>query len=155
MNQRDRVFEMLGNRRLRWAYFATGWLGTGLGVAGAILPVLPTTPFLLVAAWGFGRSSPVLHRWLMAHPRFGGTLRGWYDHGAIAPWIKAVALAGLASSIFAVFSLTAHPLLRVLHLLVVTATAIFILTRPSPASVTAPPGRLGQADAGKPRHSSE
>lgn len=138
-------------RRLRWVYLAVGCMGTALGAAGAILPVLPTTPFLLIAAWGFGRSSPVLHRWLLAHPRFGGTLRGWHEHGAIAPWIKAIALAGLASSIFAVFAVTAHPWLRVLHLLVVTATAIFILRRPSPASVTAPSGnsaKSGQAGAG-------
>lgn len=134
-------------RRLRWVYLAAGCMCTALGAAGAVLPVLPTTPFLLIAAWGFGRSSPVLHRWLLTHPRFGGTLRGWYDHGAIAPWIKVIALAGLASSIFAVFSLTAHPLLRVLHILLVIATAIFILTRPSPANVAAVSCKSGQAGA--------
>ncbi|MEX0709560.1 MAG: YbaN family protein [Woeseia sp.] len=145
--ERNQAPEMQRYRRLRWAYLSVGWLGSALGITGAFLPVLPTTPFLLVAAWGFGRSSPVLHRWLLTHPRFGGTLRGWQDHGAIAPWIKVVALAGLASSVFAVWSLTALPWLRVLHFLVVTATAMFIMSRPSPASAAPSPGAIGPAHA--------
>ena len=131
--------------RLRWAYLLVGWLGTALGVTGAFLPVLPTTPFLLVAAWGFGRSSPVLHDWLMSHPRFGGTLRDWYEYGAISPWIKVVALAGLASSVLAVFSLTSLTVLRLLYVLPVVTTATFILSRPSPATSTAPSGTVGRA----------
>ncbi|WP_405241415.1 YbaN family protein [Lentisalinibacter salinarum] len=118
-------------RSARWAYLSAGWLGTGLGVVGAFLPVVPTTPFLLIALWGFGRSSPALERWLISHPRFGRTLREWQEYGAIATWIKVVALAGLASSIPAVFALTESLVGRGLHLMLIMATAVFILSRPS------------------------
>jgi len=102
---------------VRWAYLSAGWPGTALGVAGAFVPVMPTTPFLLIAAWALGRSSPALERWLLGHPRFGATLQAWYTHGAILPWIKFVALAGLASSLFAVFAATTNPALRIAHVL--------------------------------------
>lgn len=126
---------MEAHRRLRWAYLLAGWLGTGLATAGAFLPVLPTTPFLLVSAWCFSRSSPALHGWLLSHPRFGDTLRAWYDHGAIAPWLKVIAIGGLAGSVVAIVAVTDSPWLRAAHLLVVIATAIFILTRPSTTRV--------------------
>lgn len=133
--------------QLRWVCLSVGWLGTALGVAGAFLPVLPTTPFLLVAAWGFGRSSPVLHDWLLNHPRFGSTLRGWYEYGAISFRIKVVALAGLASSVVAVYSMTPLALLRIIHVLVVVATTAFILTRPSPARLIALPATSERANS--------
>lgn len=130
---------MKGYRQPRWAYLTAGWLGTALGGAGAFVPVMPTTPFLLVAAWAFGRSSPALQRWLLDHPRLGVTLRAWQAHGAIAPWIKAAAMAGLASSLFAVFAATSNDWLRLAHVLVVAATATFILTRPSRAAAVPGP----------------
>lgn len=66
-----------------------------LGVVGAFLPVLPTTPFLLVAAWAAGRGWPQLEAWLVAHPRWGPPVRRWRDHRAVprsAKWLASITM---------------------------------------------------------------
>lgn len=55
----------------RWCLMALGWLAFATGIVGIVLPLLPTTPFMLLAAALFARSSPRFHRWLLAHPWFG------------------------------------------------------------------------------------
>lgn len=55
----------------------------GLAFLGAVLPVLPTVPFLLVAAWAGSRGWPQLETWLLEHPRHGPAIRRWRDHGAV------------------------------------------------------------------------
>lgn len=85
----------------RW--FLQGLAGVCLllGVIGLFLPVMPTVPFLIVAAWCASRSSPRLHRWLMNHPRFGRQLNDWYDYGVVprkAKWVTSVMMAGSAIS---------------------------------------------------------
>ena len=92
--------------KLLW--ITLGWLSVGLGIAGAVLPILPTTPFMLLAAYCFAHSSPRLHAWIVNHPTFGPPVRNWQSHGAItrrakllgltlgaAPWWKDRVVAAL------------------------------------------------------------
>ncbi|MEJ8837407.1 YbaN family protein [Ramlibacter sp. AN1133] len=67
----------------RWALQALAGVCVVLGLVGIVVPVLPTVPFLLVAAWAASRSSPRLHRWLLTHPRFGRPLREWEEAGIV------------------------------------------------------------------------
>ena len=64
----------------RVGFLALGGLMLALGIIGAFLPVMPTTIFLILAAWCFGRSSPRLESWMLDHQRFGPALRQWREH---------------------------------------------------------------------------
>jgi uncharacterized membrane protein YbaN (DUF454 family) len=80
-----------GIRRLLWRLLAV--VCVGLGLLGAVLPLLPSVPFLLVAAWAAGHGWPALERWLLNHPRFGPPVRRWRERGAVprrAKWAASV-----------------------------------------------------------------
>ena len=118
---------------LRWIYLSLGVACTALGVLGAFLPVLPTTPFLLVAVWAFGKSSPRLQHWLLHHRRFGPPLRAFTEHRVIPRKVKWLALPMMFASVPIVYNLAPHPLWTLLHASLVLATAYYIATRPSVA----------------------
>ena len=87
-------------------YKPLGFLFLGLGVLGIPLPVLPSTPFILLSAWFFARSSPRWHQWLMDSELFGPMIRNWEDSRCLTCRTKAVAIssmlvAGGASIVFA------------------------------------------------------
>lgn len=93
---------------MRRVYFFIGVVFVAVGFVGAFLPVLPTTPFLLVALACFSRSSPRLETWLLTHPRFGSSMRAWRERGAIPAKAKLAALAGMSVSLV-VFLTTVSP----------------------------------------------
>jgi len=76
---------------VRWVYNTLGVACLALGVLGVFLPVLPTTPFILLAAAFFSRGSQRLHAWLVGHPRFGPTIREWQNHRVIRLRVKRIA----------------------------------------------------------------
>jgi len=115
--------------RLAWAAF--GLVCVGLGLVGAALPLIPTTPFLLLAAFAFARSSRRLHGWLLGHKRLGPLIRNWQRHGAIdrkTKWLSVSAMAAMP----AVSGAMGVPAWIIgVQVLVLSLSAAFVLTRPS------------------------
>lgn len=115
----------------RAVFLALGLIFTGLGFVGAILPVLPTVPFLIVAAACFSRSSPRLERWLLDHRYFGPLLRDWREKGAIprrAKWLAAAG-CGLGLALFIRGSDPGWPLIFAVAAIMAFGLA-FVFTRP-------------------------
>ena len=96
------------SRFLRAVFLGLGFVFVALGFIGAFLPVLPTTPFLILAVAGFARSSTRFETWLLEHERFGPTLRAWRSRGAIPRKAKMAALAGMIVG-FTLFWIGANP----------------------------------------------
>ena len=131
--KRGRVF-MVGRRRwIRRLYWALGMLMLVLAVIGAVLPVMPTTIFVILAAACFSRASPRWEAYLLQHPQFGPSLRAWREQGAISTRGKAFAVAGIALGL-AVFWLTVDPVwwLGALVSLFMVGCAVWLLSRPAP-----------------------
>ncbi len=130
-NQPDPDVRMLSGPA-RWIMLGIGWFAVGLAILGVVLPLLPTTPFLLVAAWAFGRSSHRLRRWLYESRLFGLLLQSWQKHGAIPVWAKVLAVLAMAAAFFGLTQRETIPEWA-LALIGVTllAVAAWITTRPS------------------------
>lgn len=76
-----------------------------LGIIGAILPGMPTTVFLILAAWAASKGLPQMDEWLLNHPKYGSTLRNWREHGTVprrAKWIASIMM--LISGIIMLFT---------------------------------------------------
>ncbi len=82
----------------RTLYLACGFLALGLGAVGVVLPLLPTVPFVILAAFCFARSSPALEARLLEHRHFGVHIRRWRERGAISRRGKQAALIAFAVS---------------------------------------------------------
>lgn len=116
----------------RGALLVLGFVCTAVGIAGIILPGLPGTVFLLIAAWAFSRSSQRFHLWLYEHPRFGRTVRDWHAHRIIPTRAKVAALAMmLATAIGLVLLSDGDWRLPAISGVVMAAVAVWIVTRPS------------------------
>ena len=118
-------------RPQRVLWLCGGYLSLGLAVIGAILPLMPTTVFLLIAAWCFGRSSPALRAKLLANPRFGPTLRDWQEHGSISQRAKRAALLGMGLGWLLVAVAFRNLLASALAAGCLLPVGLFIVTRPS------------------------
>jgi len=110
---------------MRILLIMVGWLCVVLATLGVVLPLLPTTPFLLLAAWCFARSSPRFHHWLLHRSWFGSYLRHWQAHRALPKGAKPKAVALIVTT-FAI-SIYFVPLLWVRILLVCMMFALLIM----------------------------
>lgn len=123
--------------RFRWAWWLLAWSSLLLGVIGLFLPVMPTTVFILIAAFAASRGSEKLHRALMGHRHFGPVIRDWQTHGAVprrAKWLASWTM--LASAVFTVGVMLAfaghHWWMSAIPVLCMSAVVIWLWQRPEP-----------------------
>ena len=110
----------------------TGWLCVGLGLIGIILPLFPTTPFLLVAVWAFSRSSPEMAEKIRSHRHAGKLVRDWEDAGVIPLAAKIIAVAMMTVMFgYLHFGTDGPAWLEIGVALVMSGAAGFVLSRPS------------------------
>lgn len=109
-----------------------GLLLVGIGAIGAFLPLLPTTPFLILALWCFAQSSERFHNWLYHHRYLGPPLQAWDQHRVIPRLAKTVAITSMTLSLSYIVFFTDTPLMVILSALAVMLFgAWYILTKPS------------------------
>lgn len=113
-------------------YLIFAYLCAGLGIIGAFLPLLPTTPFLLLAAWAATRGSPELHRWLYEHPRFGPPLIAWEEKRAVSVGAKWSACGLMASSWVIMVLLTDGWMVPAITGCMFVCGGTYLVTRPTP-----------------------
>jgi len=113
-------------------YFILGWIFFTIGAIGVLLPVLPTTPFMLLALWAFSRSSERFYRWLYQHKLFGPPLQMWKQYRVIplAAKIMSVSFMSISFIYMVVFS-PVSVLLKASIAAVMVYGAWFILSKPS------------------------
>lgn len=114
--------------RLLWLF--AGLVCIGLGMVGAVLPLLPTVPFLLLAAFFFARSSERLHNWLLTHPSFGAPIIDWQERGAISRRAKWIASLSMVAAFGISLALGVPPIILLVQAIVLSMVALFIWTRP-------------------------
>lgn len=104
-----------------------------LGVIGAVLPIMPTVPFLLVAAWAGGKGWPIIEQKLLAHPTYGPQILEWRRYGVVRRKPKIIAIVMMSGSAI-MLSFSIAPLWVKLTVIGVMATvAVWLLTRPEQA----------------------
>lgn len=120
--------------RLWWLL---AYASLAIGIVGIFVPGLPTTVFVLLSAYAAARGSERLHRWLLAHPRFGPMIRDWQAHGAVSrrtKWVATLAMLGCAVVLLLVMiGFPAHRWwMTALPILCMAVVAAWLWRRPEP-----------------------
>jgi hypothetical protein len=114
----------------RWAYKLLALVSLALGILGVFLPVLPTTPFILLAAWAATRGSPTLLAWLESHPMFGQMLRDWRRGGVVSRKAKWSATIVMASSALIILVFVRKPYVQVVAIGCMAGVLAWLWRRP-------------------------
>ena len=115
----------------RYLHLGLGWLCVGLALLGVLLPLLPTTVFLILAAYFFTKGSPRARAWLLDHAHFGPPIRAWEDSGAIAPKYKRIAVGMMGTVLLLSVLFGLKPWIIAVQALCMSCAATYILTRPN------------------------
>lgn len=115
---------------MRYLCLALGWVSLALGFIGAVLPVMPTVPFLIVAVWAFSRSSHRLRDRILHHPQFGPPIRAWQERGVITRMTKIWATLAMACGVGWGLWLGLDLRLVAAQATICTLIAAYLITRP-------------------------
>ncbi len=118
-------------KRILW--LSIGCVTLALAFIGALLPLMPTTVFLLIATYSFARSSPRLHAWLLNHRQFGPLINDWQEHGAIATKTKYKAILAIAMTFIISLLFGLGVIFLTIQAAVLGIVSLFIATRPATA----------------------
>ena len=117
---------------MRPFFFILGWILFAIGFVGAFVPVLPTTPLMLLGLWCCSRSSDRFHDWLFNHRVFGPPLQQWHDHRVIPLSAKIISALFMSGSLVYVFLYSESPVwVKVIMSATMAVGFWFILTKPS------------------------
>ena len=123
---------------MRFFWLAMGFTCLALGAAGTVLPLVPTTPFVLLSAFSFARSSPRFHDWLVNHRVFGPVIRDWNRNRSISRRAKILATVAVAVTLTLSVLYRVDPLIILVQVLVFIPGMTFIWTRPDAPLATPP-----------------
>ncbi|WP_368184847.1 YbaN family protein [Aestuariibius sp. HNIBRBA575] len=115
----------------RAIWWVIGWAALILGGIGVLLPVLPTTPFMILAAFAFAKGSPRMRQWLLDHHMFGDPIRDWEQSGSIAPRYKAIATGLMAVTFVTSAALGLPGFVLIIQAVCMGSAALFVLSRPN------------------------
>lgn len=116
---------------MRPLWFGLGLLSVGVGIAGVVLPLVPTTPMMILAAACFAKSSPRMHDWLYHHRIFGPSIQNWRAYGAIPPKAKLASVIAMAAAFGLSLWLGLSPWVLAMQGAVLAVMGGWIVTRPS------------------------
>ena len=117
---------------MKIAYCITAWIFVLLAAIGAVLPVMPTTPFLLLALWGFSKCSPRFHDLLYNHKLFGPTIQRWHKYHVISVYAKTLSISMMSISLVSIIFFTEyHYSIKVITFVIIAYGAYFVLSKPS------------------------
>ncbi len=115
---------------MRNVWLVFGLAAFGVGLLGIVLPLVPATVFMVIAAWAFGRSSPRLQRWILKNRFVGPPVNDWRDHGIIRRNPKIAAVFGLVLSLGAGLAIGAPAYVLWVQAVLLTVVAVLVVTRP-------------------------
>jgi uncharacterized membrane protein YbaN (DUF454 family) len=119
-------------RAIRAFWVTCGTLSLALGIIGIFLPLLPTTPFVLLAAACFARGSERFHRWLLAHHHFGPLVCDWQTHRSIPLRAKCLALSMMWTSMgITAWLMRARPAASITLIVIALAVTVWMLRLPT------------------------
>lgn len=115
---------------MRYVWVSIGLIAVSLALLGILLPLLPTVPFLLLAAFCFARGSERLHSWMINHPRLGPPIMDWQDHGAISLSAKKMATASVIAVLVLSWMLGLSMVVITIQAITLSCVMLFIWSRP-------------------------
>ena len=119
-------------RTKRIVLVLVGFASLSLGVLGVFLPLLPTTPFVLLAAFAFANSSEKMHQWLLDHNVFGPLIDDWRSYGSISRTAKVASVISMLAILAVSWWLNVPTWIIIVQAHILGGVLIFILSRPLP-----------------------